>query len=88
MCVMFQRPVAPLSMCVVIFKRLLYYRIMHPVEMVFGLVTVSGAFALFVYASNNQAQLRRFVNLVNLIKVSYNVSIFKVIVILLKLSSV
>ena len=36
------------------------FRCLHPVQMVFGFLSVLGAFSLFVYVSNNQAQFRRF----------------------------
>ena len=33
---------------------------MHPAQMILGSVCIGGSFALFVYASNSQAQLRKF----------------------------
>lgn len=34
--------------------------VFHPVQMIFGCAAVVAAFGLFVFSSNNQAQLRRF----------------------------
>ena len=34
------------------------FRVVHPVQMIFGCVAVAAAFAAFVYASNNQSQIR------------------------------
>lgn len=34
--------------------------VFHPVQMIFGFLSVAAIFGIFVYLSNNQAQLRRF----------------------------
>jgi len=34
-------------------------RVVHPVQMIFGCAAVAVAFAGFVYASNNQTEIRR-----------------------------
>lgn len=36
------------------------FRVFHPVQMIFGVLSVAAIFGIFVYLSNNQAQLRRF----------------------------
>jgi len=38
----------------------LHCRVFHPVQMILGCLAVAGTFAGFVYASDHQAELRRF----------------------------